>query len=123
MTIDFPIFRLVSCILGSSTTFVLILIFCHWLSTCDSPNADVRTVLLDFKKEISSIFLPRKIAQYNRILEKYESNIVGQVKEICAYLVCHSCDFQADVIEGPDYLSCLSARAIFGNAQNTHSHL
>ena len=35
---------------GSSTTFALISIFHHWLSTCDSPNADVRTVLLDFKK-------------------------------------------------------------------------
>ena len=74
----------------------------------------MRTVVLDFKKGIR-FCLPREITQYNRILEKYESNIVGQVKEICAYLVCHYCDFQADVIEGPDYLSCLSARALFAN--------
>ena len=35
---------------GSSTTFALISMFHHWLNACDSLNADVRTVLLDFKK-------------------------------------------------------------------------
>ena len=35
---------------GSSTTFTLISMFHHWLNACDNPNADVRTVLLDFKK-------------------------------------------------------------------------
>ena len=35
---------------GSSTTFALISMFHHLLNACDNPNADVRTVVLDFKK-------------------------------------------------------------------------